>query len=52
MIYDELRAEGEPVSRSRLCRWFGTARCSLYYRPCVYRTRAVASFGFPHGLTS
>ena len=33
MLYEGLRAEGEPVSLSRLCRGLGVPRRSLYYRP-------------------
>jgi len=29
----EMRPEGKEVSIARLCRWFGVARSSFYYRP-------------------
>ena len=32
-IQQGLRAEGLNVSMSKLCRWFGVARRSVYYHP-------------------
>ena len=32
-IQQELRADGFEVSMVQLCRWFGVARRSVYYRP-------------------
>src|SRR5689334_22397860 len=30
-----MREEGQPVSIVQLCRWFGVARSTFYYRPPV-----------------
>lgn len=32
-MQSEMRAEGNEVSIARLCRWFGVARSTFYYRP-------------------
>lgn len=32
MVKSEMEAEGKPVSIKKLCRWFGVARSSFYYR--------------------
>ena len=32
-LQSQMRAEGNAVSIARLCRWFGVARSSFYYRP-------------------
>lgn len=46
-IQQGLKADGIAVSMVKLCRWFGVARCSMYYRPTKSSPKVKAGLADP-----